>query len=453
MTATRRSALLAAGWLVAVGILFQLFHHWEGLPLRKTALLCVIGVLCLALYWWTWAGRRLARVPALATWIVAATAVLALGNSLVRGIRTFETSRKVGDVFHDQGQLVHRALRLLAHAVNPYGSRTMLDPLAYSEQVHVLSRMPECGDVDPDAALRAFMAYWARPLDSDRMRSLPPAIADSPACRGIRLKFQSLGYHYGPALLLAYAPLVALLGPAGIYAAHLVALLIWLTLLGVWLRKDLVNVAWLPALSAITVFLLGPSHVNYIFLQLAASDLVPTILASAGLMLWLRGRDLPAAVLLAVSVGAKLFPGVLFAPLLARNTRAVLLFVMCAAALYFPFAVWEPAGLYHNLLYPLTNRDATSLLSAVPDAVGTLLRAGAAVSFGAWILRLTIHGWPQREALLFLVCIHLAALGLGGMSHNNYLIWVMSAIAVFWIRLVDGGGDQTVSVAGGVVGR
>lgn len=437
MTAARRSQLLAAGWLAAVGILFQLFHYWQERALRKAALLVIIGCLCWGLFRWARTRRVMERLPRLVMWILLGAALLTLGNSLVRGVDSFRASRQVGDVFHDQGQIAHRALRLLAQGVNPYGSRTMLDPLAFWDQISALSRRPDCGAVDQNAAERAFQEYWNRALDPGRMLSLPPAIADSPACRELRLKFQSLGYHYGPVLLLSYLPMVAILGPAGIYAAHVIALLVWLTLLGAWLRKTLVGVAWVPALSAVTVFLLAPSHLNQIFLQLAASDLIPVVLASAGLLLWLQGRDLAAAFLIAASVGAKLLPGLLYAPLLLRNRRATLAFAVSAAALYLPFALWEPAGLYHNLLYPFSIRDTTSPLAAIPQRAGTLLRVAALAGFGAWIWRLRTRGWPDRESLLFLVSIHLAALGLGGMSHNNYLIWAMSAIAIFWIWLVD----------------
>ena len=74
-----------------------------------------------------------------------------------------------------------------------------------------------------------------------------------------------------------------------------------------------------------------------------------------------------------------------------------------------------------------------------------MLGLGAAVGFGAWIRRLAVLGWPQRQSLFFLVNIHLAALILGGMSHNNYLLWAMSVIAIFWIRLTDRS-DEPVTV-------
>jgi hypothetical protein len=434
-------------WLAVVGILFQLFDYWQGRGLRKAGLLVVIGALCWALYRWTGTKRIAMRRPPAVTWILLAAALLLLGNSIVRGVGSFAWSRRQGDVLHDQGQIAHRTLRLLGQGVNPYGSHTMLDPLAFADQVDALARRPECGSVDPDAATRAFAEYWDGHVDAGRMLTLPPVVADSPTCHGLHVKFQSLGYHYGPVLLAAYLPLVALFGPAGIYAVHLLALLIWIAVLGVWLKQTLVSVAWVPALSAMIVFLLAPTHINDIFLQLAASDLIPTILASVGLLCWLQGRDVAAAVLVALSVGSKLFPGVLFAPLLLRNRKAVVVCVVVTVALYLPFAVWEPAGLIHNLLYPFTIRDTTSPLAAISPAAGTLLRIGAVGSIGAWIWRLAIQRWPGRESLLFLVSLHLAALVLGGMSHNNYLIWAMAAIAVFWIWMVDRSGEPAAEGA------
>jgi hypothetical protein len=426
-----------AAWLALTALLFQLFDYWQGRPLRKTVLFVVIGALCWVFFRWTAQTRRGISVSPLLTAIAAGGAVLVLGNSFVRGINTFAESRKAGDVFHDQGQIADRALGLAAKRVNPYGSQTLLDPLAFSDQVRRLARRPDCGFVNPDAAQRAFADYWYGGVDPDRMFSLRPDISTLPACDDLRVKFHSLGYHYGPVLLLAYLPLVALLGPAGIYATHLLALIVWLVLLSAWLRSTLLRTAWLPAAAAIILFLLAPAHVNKIFLELSASDLVATILESAGLMLWLVNRDVPAAVLFAASLGTKLFPGLLFAPLLLRNVRSVLTFVAVAAALYLPFALWDASGLYHNLLYPFTIRDSTSPLAAMPETAGTLLRLVAAAGFAAWIWRLALLGWPQRLSLLFLVIVHLAALILGGMSHNNYLIWAMSVIAIFWIRLTD----------------
>jgi len=99
--------------------------------------------------------------------------------------------------------------------------------------------------------------------------------------------------------------------------------------------------------------------------------------------------------------------------------------------------VWDRAGLFNNLLYPFTIRDTTSPIVVLPRTAGMLLRLGAAAGFGAWIWRLAAHGWSQRESLLMLVNVHLATLMIGNMSKNNYLIWAMSVIAVFWIWLVD----------------
>jgi len=434
----QRSFFFAAGWLVITGTLFQVFDYWQDRPLRKTALFVAIGFLCWSL--WRWTQRRritVTRSPYL-TWALALAALLVLSNSLARGIESFMESRRVGDVVHDQGQIAHRALRLLARGVNPYGTRTMLDPLGFSYQVNV-ARTRGCTEADADAAQRKFTDYWTGTLDFSQMLSLPPRIADAPACTAIRRRFQSLGYHYGPVLLLAYVPLVQLLGPSGIYLVHLLMLVAWLIVLGAWLRKTMVTIPWITALSATTVFLLAPRHVNEIFLYLTASDLVATVLASVGLLLWLQGRDVAAAVLLAASVGSKLFPGLLFAPLLLRNMRSTLIFMAAVAALYLPFVLWDATGLFNNVLYPFTIQDTTSPLASLPDLGRTLLRAGAAVGFGSWILRLAIRNWPHRESLLFLVNLHIAALILGGMSKNNYLIWAMSVVAVFWIRMVDGG--------------
>lgn len=445
----RRSPLLAAAWLAAVGILFQGFHYWQGRTLRKTALFLVIGILCWGLYRWSRTKRILSALPRFVDWVLLGAALLLLGNSLVRGISSFRSSRQLGDVLHDQGQIAHRSLRLLALGVNPYGSRTMLDPLAFADQIDALARRPQCGHVDRDAAGQAFQEYWYRDLGPRSMVALPPAITDAPACSDLRVKFQSLGYHYGPVLLLVYSPLVALLGPAGIYLAHLLALLAWLAVLAPWLKRTLVSAPPVPALSAITVFLLAPSHINYDFLQLTASDLIPTVFASVGLMLWLEGRgeDVPAAVLFAASVGSKLFPGLLFAPLLLRNRRAALVFGAVTTACYLPFALWDWTGLYHNLLYPFTIRDATSPFAALPSIAGTLVRIGAVIGCATWIWRLAMQHWPEGESLLFLVSIHLGVLVLGGMSHNNYLIWAMAAVAVFWIRLVDRSGAPALEPA------
>ncbi len=437
----RGAQLYAVAWLATAGIVFQLFDYWQERALRKTALFCALGGLCWVLYRWARTRRVMAPIPRLATGIMVGAAILVLGHSVARGVIVFRLSSRLGDVLHDQGQTAIRTLRLLGQGVNPYGSKTILDPLVYADQVQALARRRECGAVDQDAALRALQQYWYRDLDPNRMVSLPPAIADSPQCADLRTNFHSVGYHYGPVLLLAYLPLTALLGPAGIYATHVLALFVWVGLLCVWFRKALINVAWLPGVCAVTVFLLAPSHVNYIFLQLAGSDLIPTMLASAGLILWLQGKDIPAACLIGASIGAKLLPGLLFSPLLLRSARGSLVCAAVAAALYLPFAVWEPVGLYHNLLYPFINRDTTSPLAVLPHLAGTLLRVAAVAGIGGWTWRLATGAWPLRESLLFLVTTHLIVLVLAGKSHNNYLIWAMSAIAIFWIWQLDRSGE------------
>jgi hypothetical protein len=429
--------LLAVAWLAAVGGLFQLFHYWQGQGLRRGALLLGIGALCWGVYRWARSGRTTIALPRLAGVVLALLAAAAMANSTVQAFRTIDASRRAGDVFHDQGQIALRALRLLQQRLNPYGERTMLDPLAFSDRLRELSGRPECGSVDVGAGRRALRDFWYGSLDPVQMRSLFPDVSAAASCADLRLRFQSLGFHYGPVLLLLYLPFVTLFGPAGIYVAHLTALLAWMAGLGVYLRRTLANVPWIPAFAAIILFLLAPSHVNHIFLRLAASDLLPVILASIALLCWLRGRDLFAALFLSISVGSKLFPGLLYTPLLLRTPRAAATFAGIAAAIYLPFLLWDPRGVAHNLSFPLTLRDSTAPLFSVPSVLGSLLRAGALAGLGLWLWRLRARGWAEQASLLFVVFLHVAALGLGGMLHNNYLIWAMSVVAVFWVRLID----------------
>jgi hypothetical protein len=126
-------------------------------------------------------------------------------------------------------------------------------------------------------------------------------------------------------------------------------------------------------------------------------------------------------------------------PLLSRNRRSSVIFIGTAALFFLPFLLWDPRGFVNNLAFPFTLQqlDSTAPLFFLPSVAGSVIRLSVVAVFASWIGTLYLRRWPERETLFLLALLHLAVLGSGSIFHNNYVIWAMSVVALFWVCVPD----------------
>jgi uncharacterized membrane protein len=219
-----------------------------------------------------------------------------------------------------------------------------------------------------------------------------------------------VGLKYGPVMLLSYYPLVAVFGRPGIYWTH-IALLLLLTSLLFWRQQSLeaTSSVTLGALVPLAI-LMGPSLLRFLTLQHSDSDLAPTLLALLGLVLLERGHHRAGAVSLGLSVGAKLFPALLYLPLLLAVPKKTWWWALGAMALVFgPFLAWDATGLWHNLVLFnfVRGGDSTALSYYLPGPAQNALLALYATILLILIVQAHRRGWPSSGRLAYLVIAHL----------------------------------------------
>jgi hypothetical protein len=92
-----------------------------------------------------------------------------------------------------------------------------------------------------------------------------------------------------------------------------------------------------------------------------------------------------------------------------------------------PFALWDFKGLVENLFLFSIGRptDSTSLLHFIPsNLIGPVRLFGLGVILCAvWIARK--RSWSNLALLNYLIVAHLCVWSVGGVFHNNYLMWII----------------------------
>ena len=434
----------AAAWVAISAGLFQLFqrYDWEegkvrGLLLIALALTAFVPPLF---------AKRLRLRAEAPPWLRNLT-FLGVGLLLLLHVRSGYLSAR-RDVRSEMGEIHYRAVKLLNRGVNPYAATTVLDSGSY-ESIIGFDSVQRCGDLSPSEGRARLNRFWSS-IDPGEMKALIPHLRSSPDCAEARSWMSMVGLKYGPVMLLSYYPLVVVFGRPGIYLTHIVLLLALAALL-FWRQQSLEETSsvTLPALVPLAI-LMGPSLLRFLTLQHSDADLAPTLLAVLGLVLLERGHHRAGAVSLGLSVGAKLFPALLYLPLLLGAPRKAWAWALGTMALAFgPFVAWDAEGLWHNLILFNFARygDSTALsfyLSA--PARNALLAVYVAVLL---ILVVQAHrrGWPSLRRLAYLLVAHLGLFLTAKVFHNNYLVWLLPLYGI-WLAdslrraaYVEGGGS------------
>jgi hypothetical protein len=325
----------------------------------------------------------------------------------------------------EMGEIHFRALNLLNRGVNPYATTTVLDYAYYKDSIQ-FDFVQACGDLPTTEGLKRLQRYWES-IDPKEMQALAPHLQSGPECAPARQRMSMAGLKYAPVMLLGYYPLVVLLGRPGIYLTHLM-LALGIGVLLVWRQRGRNTDASfsLQALVPLAI-VFGPTLLRFLTLRHSDCDLIPTVLGVAGLVILERGHPRAAAIVFGLSVGAKLFPGLLYLPLLLGAPKKAWLWALASIALAFvPFLAWDPTGFLNNIfLFNLTRSgDSTALAGDLSQPAQLLLMAVYLAGLGALILRTYRRGWPASERLAYLVLAHIGLFLTARIFHNNYLIWL-----------------------------
>jgi hypothetical protein len=432
----RGSAIFLALWLGLLLTELQLFFVFDwNHGLARAALLCAVTVTVVVLHGMK---DRLvlpaanSRLRCLVWALISAAATFHLGLGLNSARRTAST----GDIPLDQGQNNYNAIQLLRSHSNPYSTSAMLDLVEFDNSVEQIRHHPECGSVSGFQAA-SIHDSWGR-FEPVVLTNTLREIQSQIVCPEFRLRFESLGMKYGPVLIAGYVPFVLTFGKAGVFVAHTVYFALLLLFVTQLMRRPGRFDFW-GATVAFTI-LLVPIHLRHNTLANSASDLLPTLVALSAVAI-ATAKPRCAAALLGMSVGAKMLPGAAFAPLaVIGGWRSMAWFVVASAATYLPFLIWEPRGIWNNIVLfnLIRDADSTSWRYYVPQAAQLPFLAMLLVVFCAlwfWTLRRRSEG---SDRWLGCVLSIIVVLLVGKAFHNNYLVWLIPTLAIYASTCVIG---------------
>jgi hypothetical protein len=332
----------------------------------------------------------------------------------------------------DEGLTTWIAARLVWRGENPYGAGALVDSAAFDDRSAARRDLGIVSNVSDRAALEAAFERYYATLDPTLRQELLPTSENNNLTGAAAREVRLAGYKYGPVLILLTAPfalldlpaLVPLLNTIACFGLFAVMWRIFCEIVGEW--------RGLAALGL--TMLLFDGHIDWNYIRLTATDVWALLFAALAVLAFNSNRPRATAAALALAVGCKIFPSLLFVPLLLyfRSYRPVVLFAVITSVIYLPWLIWDPAGLADNVfLWPLlSDKDTTSWLYYAPPIAAYLARAILFLLMGiCWVRFLT-----EQETRLFwtLAVVNTLVLLTGGQFHNNYVpwasIWIVAAI-------------------------
>ena len=421
------SSALFVAWVGALFWFAQQFVTYDfGAGRRRFILVAALGVAALGIpsaLGWT---SRISP-PRVIGWVSAALFVLFLSIGIHTTTESISLNRQA-----EMGQINYRAIELLRQGANPYGTDTYLDFYRYGDVLH-RGDTAGCITQTPEVAQREFDRFW-RTIDVADMRRLP-TVSGSTDCAETRRQFQMMGLKYGPALIASYLPFVSAFGERGIYVSHVAFLVALLLALWLWSRRRLMLTRFLATIPLL--FVVVPTLLRYDVLHDSDCDLAPTALAVWAWMLFDDKRERVGAVVVALSVAAKLFPGLLVAPLLlGMKRRAWGYFAVTLVVVMGPFFLWDPQGFVRNLLLfnLVRETDSTALAHYLPGWARSILSPLFVFVWAGLVAWAHSQRWSRRASLVCVIGAHLALFATAKVFHNNYIVWLLPFLGL-WVAL------------------
>ena len=234
-------------------------------------------------------------------------------------------------------------------------------------------------------------------------------------------------------------PFAALLGPVAAPLGTIISLAVVLFTVWQLLRTD--GGSRPVALLAVASLLLNMQLILN-FVVFTASDIWSLMFGFLGLLSARRGHRYWPAALVGLAMGCKIFPGILFLPVLFARPSWRALAVLCAtgAIIAGPWLLLDAHGFLLNMLWwgAKMQPDSTSWVFFAPEQIVPLVKillGCGALAVAALAGRDFYRGRPAYWAMVLLAS---CAIPLGSAFHNNYLswffIWAVLA-ATQWIGL------------------
>ena len=361
------------------------------------------------------------HIPRILRWAIA----LALLLNIILMIDTSQHALRTGKIPMDEGQTTWRAVRMLAHGENPYGTGALTDFVAFKKREVIREKIGMAPNVPVEARSGA-LANYDQTLDPALRKSLLP-VPSSPT-EVQRREASVIGYKYGPVILIA----TVLFEPFGISAAVL-----WLNAAAcfglfavLWQIIRRIGASDMAVAAFAMLALLLDRHVTRDYISRSGTDVYSLFFGALAVLAYMKQRQTWTAIAVALSVGCKIFPGFGFFPLLFafRSTRPVFIFAGVLMALYLPWMIWDAHGLFYNEFdWPLlmgSTRSSWQQSATAPlvFAARLLLLAGLAVVWIRFLLR-------RDDRLFWCLAMSNTLLLLAGATFsNNYVPW-----ASIWI--------------------
>jgi hypothetical protein len=241
------------------------------------------------------------------------------------------------------------------------------------------------------------------------------------------------GFKYGPAMTWIYTPGINARGASGFYITNFALLMLALGATLWW-----TSAAGAAASLGAGALLLVPWLWGQQLFDTGANDVAPVALALLAFALRARGMSLVSAASIGLSMGMKLFPGVLFiAPLVLMGVKRKTFVVVAgvvAAACYLPALLRSPRELIAGVFLFNSARppNETSLLQGLPEVVVQVagpLAVLAAIGIAFWWNARGFAWDPGNTALLCAIAITISFVG-SRQIHSNYLMWLFPMMAV-----------------------
>lgn len=422
--------VFAGGLLVIQLWLGLLWFFYQGFGIERGLILCglLVGLLILPLL-----PRRLASAGPAGKGSLKSGLRALLLFAVILDICMMTVSSSIslatGKIPMDEGETSWRAAQLLWHGENPYGTGALVDLGAYRSRTAQRESAGLHAGIPAEEVVPALERY-RRTLDPTQRRQLLSvgSIHNAAAARESRL----YGYKYGPVILMA----VWCVAPFGIPGAVLIVNgLVCFALFAVnWRILRRIAGPQLALAGAAMLALLLDRHITRDYIDRSATDVWALLFGSLAVLACLSRKPLATAASVALAVGCKSMPGLLFAPLLLRfrSPIPVLVFGGLTGAIYLPWLLWDGSGLTDNVfLWPFyMATDFTSWEYYAPAWASLVARAAALAALALlWFRHLS-----GREPRLFWTLATSSTLVLlaSGFLRNGYIpwasLWVVAAI-------------------------
>ena len=346
---------------------------------------------------------------------------LNIGFVAYTAIHCFKTDKIPLDV----GQTTWRSARLLWKGENPYGRGAIVDFVCYKVRAEARRAENIIADIQ-DQEIDAALALYDRSLNRDLRDKLLPIKNTSNYFNESRIT----GYKYSPFILDITVLFATLAQPVVVVLLNGVMCFVLY-----WAMSHLLfNISSGPSASIGILAILLDRIISWNYLGHTATDVWALAFCSLGVLAYRRGKPLATATLLAIALGCKIFPSLIFFPLLLkfRSVRPLIVAAGVAFGLYAPWIAWDPMGIFANVfMWPfIMSKDTTSwTYFSAPQLVSAVRLCGLVAIGVLWLRYIT-----GREQRLFwtLAIANALLLGAGGLLHNNYVpwasIWIVAAI-------------------------